>query len=323
MTLSHEIIQAEHFCTLFDHKFLPMGLNLHASLARHSKKFHLWVLCIDELVEQQLKLINLPCVTLISVADIETELLLKLKAERSRGEYCWTLTPFIFSTVFYRCPEITRLTYLDADLFFFRDPKILLDEFTESNRDVLVTEHAYDPRYDQSLFAGRFCVQFLTFKNTDAAHEVMSWWQKKCLDWCLNKLEDGKFGDQKYLDVWPDLFPGRIWILQQKENTMAPWNVRYFYQRLGPSHKPVFFHFHGLRIIEKNRLLLYVSYRIGSRGFSLYQEYLTQMKNTFQVMAHHGLDIPILPFKLENYRLSIWGLAKRFLLDSIKFVSLQ
>ena len=312
-------MQTEHFCTLFDHKFLPMGLNLHASLVQHSQNFHLWILCIDELAEQQLKLINLPHVTLIPVADIETDSILKVKPERSRGEYCWTLTPFIFSAVFERDAKIERLTYLDADLFFFRDPKILLDEFTESDRDVLITEHAYDPKYDQSHVAGKFCVQFLTFKNTKTAYEVMTWWQAKCLDWCYGRLEQGKFGDQKYLDIWPEIFPGSVWILQQKENTMAPWNVRYFYRHLESSFKPVFFHFHGLRIIAKRLFLLYMSYRIGSEGFSLYKAYLDQMRNTFQVMNQYGCDIPVLPF---NAQLSPLDLTKLFVLDSIRFASL-
>ena len=299
-----------------------MGLNLHASLVQHTKNFELWILCIDDLVEQQLKLINLPYVKLISIAEIETEKLLEVKKERSRGEYCWTLTPFIFSAIFERQPEIKRLTYLDADLFFFRDPKILLDEFTESDRDVLVTEHAFAPKYEQSHIAGKFCVQFLTFKNTSPAYEVLTWWQKKCLKWCFGRLEDGKFGDQKYLDVWPEIFPGKIWILQQKENTMAPWNVKYFYRNLGEDHKPVFFHFHGFRIIEKNKFLLYIIYQIGHKGLILYQAYLEQMKKTFQIMDHHNLSIPILPFKLQSYPLSIIDLAKLFLLRSIKFISL-
>ena len=112
MISSPDTLQTEHFCTLFDHKFLPMGLNLHASLVQHTKNFELWILCIDDLVEQQLKLINLPYVKLISIAEIETEKLLEVKKERSRGEYCWTLTPFIFSAISERQPEIKRLTYL-------------------------------------------------------------------------------------------------------------------------------------------------------------------------------------------------------------------
>ena len=50
----------EHFVTLFDSKFLPMGMALHDSLMAHAQPFHLWILCMDEMVEKQLKLISLP-----------------------------------------------------------------------------------------------------------------------------------------------------------------------------------------------------------------------------------------------------------------------
>ena len=48
----------EHFVTLFDSKFLPMGMALHDSLMIHAQPFHLWILCMDELVEKQLKQIS-------------------------------------------------------------------------------------------------------------------------------------------------------------------------------------------------------------------------------------------------------------------------
>ena len=31
-------------------------------------------------------------------------------------------------------------------------------------------------------------------------------WTNQCLEWCYYKLEDGKMGDQKFLDEWPKLY---------------------------------------------------------------------------------------------------------------------
>ena len=98
--------KVEHFCTLFDHKFLPMGMSLHQSLITHAQPFHLWIICMDKLVEEQLKILALPQVSLISLQEIETPELLAVKPERSRGEYCWTITPFTFTAVFERQPDI-------------------------------------------------------------------------------------------------------------------------------------------------------------------------------------------------------------------------
>ncbi|TRU98711.1 MAG: hypothetical protein EWV75_06420 [Microcystis wesenbergii Mw_QC_S_20081001_S30D] len=82
--------QVEHFCTLFDSNFLPIGMTLHSSLMLHAQPFHLWIICMDKKVENQLKLINLSFVTLIPLPEVETPELLAIKDSRSKGEYCWT-----------------------------------------------------------------------------------------------------------------------------------------------------------------------------------------------------------------------------------------
>lgn len=322
MNSSLEVQPIEHFCTLFDSNFLPMGVTLHSSLMQQSKAFHLWILCMDDLAEKQLQYLNLPYVTLIPLVSVETDALLAAKAQRSRGEYCWTLTSFLFSAVFDRSLAVQRVTYLDADLFFFRDPKILIDEFEAYGRDVLLTEHAYAPNYDQIHISGRFCVQFMTFKRNDSAQEVLHWWQEKCLDWCFGRLEDGKFGDQKYLDLWPILFADRIWILQQKENALAPWNIDYFSQNVEASHRPVFYHFHGFRIVSPKRALLYQAYQIGQRGLLLYDTYLENIKKTLSTMEEFGIAIPYMPFNRKNHNLSFRRYLKLYALGYIKFASI-
>jgi hypothetical protein len=280
----------EHFVTLFDHKFLPQGLALHASLSRQPTPFVLWVLCMDEQVEQQLRSLALEHVRLVPLRELETPALLAVKPARSRGEYCWTLTPFVFDAVFAREPAAARATYLDADLFFFGDPSQLLAELDQSGKDVLITEHAYAPEYDQASKVGRFCVQFLTVRNTPAAREVTSWWQQRCLEWCFHRHEDGKYGDQKYLDQWPTLFARQVHVLGQVRETLGPWNVRML---LG-EREPVFYHFHGLRITEPTRVQLYNGYRIGA-GERLYRVYLTALQQAAATLRASSIAMPTLP----------------------------
>lgn len=292
----------EHFVTLFDNNFLPVGLCLHASLLKQSSSFHLWIVCMDELVAQNLQKLSLPHVSLIPVNEVEDSRLLAVKSTRSRGEYCWTLTSFTPQFVFERQPDVQRVTYLDADLFFFANPKLLLDEFENSGKHVLITEHAYDPRYQRfgrAERSGRFCVQFMTFRQTPESAKVMHWWQDRCLEWCYARAEDGKFGDQKYLDQWPVLFAEEIHILEQMHKTLAPWNVRYFAEQGQGSVSPVFYHFHGLRIISPTQVQLYSGYQVGKAAEFIYQTFLASLLENIAIMRSNTIPLPCLPLRKD------------------------
>ncbi len=285
----------EHFATLFDSKFLPIGMALHRSLQAHAAPFHLWILCMDEMVERQLAELALPNVTLIPLRAVETEALKRARPTRSTAEYCWTVTPFLPQFVFDLEPGVPRVTYVDSDLFFFDNPMVLLDELSRTGKHVLITEHAYAPNYDKSSRYGRFCVQFNTFLNTPQARNVLRWWQERCLEWCYSRLENGKFGDQKYLDIWPELFGDLVHVCSQKTKTLAPWNVRYLERRGAGSIRPVFFHFHELRIRDPNTVQLYRGYRIGAAGMRYYRAYMEALRDVCQVLRAHGIPVPVIP----------------------------
>lgn len=292
----NSINPVEHFVTLFDSNFLPMGMTLHGSLMRHGQPFHLWIICMDELVEEQLGRISLPHVTLLPLREVENKELLAVKSGRNSREYCWTLTPFTFQAVFDRDNCIERVTYLDADLFFFSDPVILLRELDEAGKHVLITEHAYAPEHSHFLpLSGRFCVQFLTFRRTVEAAKVMRWWQGKCLEWCFDLYEENRFGDQKYLNVWPQLFADEVHIVRQTEKTLAPWNVAYIEKTVYGQLDPVFFHFQGMRITSHKEVQLYnENYTIEAGGLRLYDEYLAEVINSLRTLKKFSIDIPVI-----------------------------
>lgn len=299
----------EHFVTLFDSKFLPMGMCLHASLMEHGQPFHLWILCMDELVEQQLRQLALPYASLIPLQEAETDALLGVKNGRTQGEYCWTLTPFTPQFVFDRDQTVERVTYLDADIFFFDSPQLLLKEFEESGKHVLITEHAYAPEYIHQIeTSGRFCVQFMSFCRTDSGFNVMKWWQDRCLEWCFARHEEGKFGDQKYLDDWPARFSNEVHVLKQVQKTLAPWNVRHFQRVYGENLRPVFYHFQALRVIERTRVLLYSGYKIGALGKQLYKQYVRALRAAFRTVNSKGFEVE--PIPISPKKESWWVLRK-------------
>jgi hypothetical protein len=211
-------------------------------MQRHAGQYTLWILCVDDVVHHSLGKLDLPNVRLLQLSKLETPELLKIKSGRSTGEYCWTLTPFAPRFVFEADAEVSHVTYIDADLWFRKSPAPIFREFNLSKMGVLITDHAYASEHDQSVTSGQFCVQFMTFTR-DGGEAVRKWWEERCIEWCYNRLEDGKFGDQKYLDDWPDRFPDSVHILSNRELLLAPWNATRF-----PYGNSVAWHFHSFRI---------------------------------------------------------------------------
>jgi hypothetical protein len=151
---------------------------------------------------------------------------------------------------------------LDADLFFYDSPEALLNEIP-FNKSVLITEHRFSrfARIFEEKRAGRFCVQFITFKNINESRAILKKWALQCIDWCYARYEDGRFGDQKYLDTWPKEYP-EVHILEHQGGGVAPWNIRQYSfnwldrKIIGTDRKTqakfdlIFFHFHFVRIMS-------------------------------------------------------------------------
>ena len=248
-----------NFCTLFDTNYLTRGLALNESLARVCPSYHLYVITFDDNSYTYLKKAALPSVTPISLKEFEDEQLLAIKPTRSAGEYCWTCTP---SVILY-CIERFNLpscTYVDADMIFYHDPQVLLDEM--GPRSILITEHRYTKDYRAGIINGIYCVQFMCFKNDRDGLTALRWWRERCLEWCYARLEDGKFGDQRYLDDWPRRFQG-VQVLEHPGGGVAPWNLQqYNFEKEGENlfittetgkrYPLVFFHFHGLKFYTNN-----------------------------------------------------------------------
>lgn len=105
---------------------------------------------------------------------------------------------------------------------FIKIQKILFDEM--GDKSILLTEHRYPPKFNRTTTSGIYCVQFITFLNNKEGLEALRWWKDACIEWCFDRYEDGKFGDEKYLDDWTTRFKG-VHILKHLGGGLASWNV--------------------------------------------------------------------------------------------------
>jgi SAM-dependent methyltransferase len=242
------------FCTLFDVNYLARGLVTHRSLRAVLPDARVRVLCMDPETKRLLNALAEPGLETIALAELEGHdgALAGVKQGRTRAEYCWTSTPALCRFLFDREPSIGELTYIDADLMFSSSPEPLFDELGDDS--VLIVRHRYAPQWAaQELSHGIYNVEWLTFRRDARALAVLDWWRDRCIEWCYARTEDGKFGDQKYLDDWPERFDG-VHVLRHPGGGVGPWNAsRHQLERpdarVTVDGKPlVFFHYHSLAL---------------------------------------------------------------------------
>ncbi len=252
-------------------------------MLKNIKYFKLYILCMDDETYEILLRLKLKNVVLINLFDFEEEDLIKIKFGRSVAEYCWTCTPALLLYILKEFQEAI-ITYLDADLYFFSDPSPIFDEF--GNNSILITEHNFTPKYDQADISGKYNVQFITIRNDLNGIACLEWWKKKCLEWCFARLEDGKYGDQRYLEQWPDLFKG-TYVLKHPGSGIAPWNVNN-YQNFD---NIIFYHFHGLSMY-KDSFDICRGYNINDNVKEIiYLPYLNKLRNAEKKLLSYDFDI--------------------------------
>lgn len=273
-----------NFCTYFDSNYLYKGVTMYRSLLHVCPDFKLWILCFDELTYKLLSKMNLKNVELISLEEFEDEDLLRVKKDRSLVEYFWTCTPSLPTYILRKYPELNVITYIDADLYFYSDPLPIFEEF--NNSSILLIEHRYATDVkNKTRNNGRYNVQFITFRNDATAINALEWWRQRCIEWCYRRFEDGKMGDQKYLDDWVTRFQD-VCVLRNKGAGLAPWNIiRYNVREVADKifvddDELIFYHFHFFKMYTKSLFNL-STYRLSDEHKRLiYVPYIRNMRET-------------------------------------------
>lgn len=278
-----------HFATHFNSGYVFQGLALYFSINRNVENFILWIICLDDEVYQIFESVNLPNIKLVKKNQWETEELKEVKKTRSLREYCWTITPSVPNIVFEFDSSINQVTYIDADMWLRKDPEPIFKELQKANKHVLITEHHYAPKFDETYRSGKYCVQFLIF-NRDKSEALRKDWESKCRDWCYAYHDNGRFGDQKYLEDWPKSYRGIVHNLKIKDAILASWNATRF-----DYFNCIAWHFHGIEIFKDNNNSVYLncSYQpIPDEAIDkIYKNYANDIKEALNIIGKEYLNI--------------------------------
>lgn len=154
---------------------------------------------------------------------------------------------------------ISKLIYLDNDLFFYSDYSFLFELLDEHN--YLLTPHYYrqSPNEKQNWFEANFRVGLYNagfFGANSKSFSGLNWWADCCLYRCEKSAIRGLFDDQKYLDLLP-VVEDKVHVLKHKGCNLAGWNKDVCPResikgeiRIDKQFPLVFIHFNAMTIRE-------------------------------------------------------------------------
>ena len=254
-----------YYCTSFDaDTFLLRGLALYHSLVTFSSDFVLWVLCMDDESERLITKLALPQIRCINIRNLEDERLLEIKEGRSLRAYSITCKSVILDHLLRTETSANIVSWLDADLYFYSSPELLFTELGEYS--IGITEHNFSENRESSeKHGGKYNAGFMMFRNDEAGRRCVSVWKEQCLEWCFEYHENGKYGEQMYLNEWPDRYPDKVKVFSHRGANVAYWNIdqykisfsknsiRVLEKVSGTSFPLIFYHFSGLIFYTVNR----------------------------------------------------------------------
>lgn len=281
-----------HFTTVVSVNYIYKFLAMQDSLEKCCHNYHLFVLCVDMETFSILKCLPLNNITLIELKDLEKDEILEAKNNRNYYEYCWTLKSFILNYVFKNYTDTKYYAHIDADLFFFTDPKQIVKE--DPNASLFITDHNNSRRFLHTYkTSGIYNSGFVCCKNDNIGNSAVEWWLKKCLEKCalIANVEEGLYGDQKYIEKWPELFPS-VHVVRTNGANVAQWNIQNYYthQREGEvfvnNDKLIFYHFSGLSILSESEFSLSTFYKIDLYAFNyIYLPYIKLLSEYMRIVT--------------------------------------
>jgi hypothetical protein len=158
--------------------------------------------------------------------------------------------------------QLEKLVYLDPDIFVYAPLTPVFDALDSAN--AVLTPHITTPVDDgkrpneqDHLYNGTYNLGFFAVRGSDEAKNILSWWERRCLDNGFSEGRTGLFVDQKWMNLAPGLFGG-VTILRHPGCNMAYWNLHERHltpdtdgsYRVNGNAPLCFFHFSGIVVSD-------------------------------------------------------------------------
>jgi|SaaInlStandDraft_1057018.scaffolds.fasta_scaffold01383_6 hypothetical protein len=280
----------QNYCTLFDINYLPHVSSLFDSLDKYIDSYTVYCFCMDDESLQFIKKNKNKSIIPISFKQLEIYYpeLKAAKLNRSLVEYYFTCSSAICSFVFKNYSDIELLTYLDADLYFFSSPEPIFKELKDYSIGIISHKFNFLGKLLYEKY-GKYNVGWISFRNDQSGRKCLEDWRIDCLSWCYDRLENGQFADQKYLNYWPKMYSG-VHTIRHIGANLAPWNVGRYNVNLNSKTKQVmvnnqnliFYHFASLKQLDTNHyrtnISSYFTYLSNKLKLFIYIPYILNLR---------------------------------------------
>jgi hypothetical protein len=279
-----------HFCTCFDSAQAPRGLVMMGSILRFLPDARFHVLALDDtacrIVGELQSAVRLVRPAELAAFDPE------LAAMGAQEPAAWI--PGLARLVLAREPGAEAVTFLGADLFFYRSPAEVFAAIGPAS--IAITPHRLTPANAGRSASGRYRLSWIGWRNDPEGRRCLEEYRNDCL------AARGRTAPQALLDQWPARYQG-VCELAGKGFNLAPWNVEdHLLRREGEAilvdDEPLLsYDFQGLRHLEgavwDTRFREYgVQKNQPFLVEAVYKPYLAQLAATFNgLAARHGLSL--------------------------------
>lgn len=264
---------------------------LYNSLNKYDTDFQFFFICQSKDAKSLLELMRLEKAVILDIEQVEkqdSELAI-VKATRNNKEYSWTSKGSILLYLFNNYPELDHLLWLDSDIIFYSSPEPIFNQL--NNCSVLLTKERFPEKYmDLNNIYGIFNTGLMGFKKNANSLKYLQTFRWKCIDWCYDRVEPGKWSDQMYINYWPWLYQD-IKVIEDIGINVTGWNVqeksvhKIDNEIYINSNKLIFFHFSGFRYNNYNEYDLCCYIHLPKDAIRLiYIPYVTAYRKTIQTV---------------------------------------
>lgn len=278
--------------TIFDKNYLVRALALYRSALLHVPDVKFIFIYPDNESEYILKNLNLDKVELIRIDQIPDPEFLKTINNRTPVEFmitaksCWM--KYLLEILPLNKDDV--LAFIDPDILFYSSIENTIKKIKDGRYSIAITPHKFQPEKEyMNNKVGKYNAGVIFFRKDDNALKCLSEWREQCINWCHLRYEDGKIGDQMYLNDWAAKHVG-VYELPDKGINLGTWNTeRFVIKKELPGNFSIdgehliCYHFHGLKIYLNSKGEI-KPYPINVYDKKIYRKYILALQKEYSII---------------------------------------